>query len=1168
MRFERINLWQYGNFSKLSIELPARNPDFYVIYGDNEAGKSTVLRAVSALLFGVPSRTTDAHTFPTSALRVGARIRSDSAYLDFIRRKGNRDTLLTMTETPLSNETLKPYLKEMDEQRFEQFFGLSHEGLRKGGQELLSGKGDVGSSLFQAEGLLSLRKILEGLKEEADALFSPSAAAKKKHINACLDQYKHAQSTGREAMISPETVQKLNQEYENSQQKFNAQQQESRELETSLIRLRRIKSNKPDLARLETVRMELASLNSLPSLPLDARAVRDASRAAISSITAQLKRLRAQLSEREEQIRLLSLDPEVKAQRALIEELNQGTSQYRKSLSDREKREREAKQAIETAEREWQQFWPGQSVSDAEALRPLYGRKASIQKTIMEHARIVAEHASATADLAQAMEDQKKFEKQLASQPQSPDTSSLLAAIEEGRRLGEIEKQVIKLKADIDWLREDAEKELKKLSAWAKDVEELERIGSPLTTTIELYSQEWGQFENSRETIHLRLDQAREAVARIEGESSRLRLQNKVASQGDLEEARKHRDTLWQLVRAFSFDGRLTKEDAQRDSQLLVPLPEGLSEAIAKADEIADLRFANASAVVAQERAAAELALQELAQTGCESELATLEEQFRQFEIRWSSEWREMAKPPLSPREMQDWIRLRDAVLDRVAKRRKCQADLNQTFQQIALAREQVSARMVEIGIPPVKHDETFAVLLTRADQAAKTIAQAKQSRDLLLKQIEGGLTLRKRLEEKVSQCNKRLEDWSVTWIPVIEGLALPTATSPDEVSDALTALEDVFFNLNDATDKQHRVETMTSDIETFTSGVSRLVISIDSTLANTTPDMAIAKLHARLSEADKAGTKRAELENENKRDAASIDALELKLEDEEVRLQRLRELAACENEERLEEVIAASEHKNEAKRESARLADGLVARNAATSIEEIEREAAVFDPDSLHAEIERMERKQTELRDEIPQTAHRIGELVKELERFDNSDLVAASAQQAEEALSEARTGVRDYLRLRLAAVVLERAIESYREKHQGPIVKRASVIFARLTRREHSGLTTEYTDNDRLALVSVRSDGSHVSVEGLSDGTRDQLYLSLRLAAIEQHIDNVGPTPVIFDDVLINSDDSRAAAALEILSELAARTQVLFFTHHSRLRDMAGTTACVINLDTTLQL
>ena len=45
----------------------------------------------------------------------------------------------------------------------------------------------------------------------------------------------------------------------------------------------------------------------------------------------------------------------------------------------------------------------------------------------------------------------------------------------------------------------------------------------------------------------------------------------------------------------------------------------------------------------------------------------------------------------------------------------------------------------------------------------------------------------------------------------------------------------------------------------------------------------------------------------------------------------------------------------------------------------------------------------------------------------------------------------------------------------------------------------------------------------------------------------------PVVLDDVLINFDDDRARAALKVLSALSRSTQVLLFTHHAHLLDVA---------------
>ncbi len=91
-----------------------------------------------------------------------------------------------------------------------------------------------------------------------------------------------------------------------------------------------------------------------------------------------------------------------------------------------------------------------------------------------------------------------------------------------------------------------------------------------------------------------------------------------------------------------------------------------------------------------------------------------------------------------------------------------------------------------------------------------------------------------------------------------------------------------------------------------------------------------------------------------------------------------------------------------------------------------------------------------------------------------------------------------------------LKAEFERYRLKNQGPILKRASEIFARLSLQSFSGLTTIYTEDDTPVLVGVRSMGQEVGVDGMSDGTCDQLYQSLRLASLEKHLQENEPLPL----------------------------------------------------------
>jgi uncharacterized protein YhaN len=87
------------------------------------------------------------------------------------------------------------------------------------------------------------------------------------------------------------------------------------------------------------------------------------------------------------------------------------------------------------------------------------------------------------------------------------------------------------------------------------------------------------------------------------------------------------------------------------------------------------------------------------------------------------------------------------------------------------------------------------------------------------------------------------------------------------------------------------------------------------------------------------------------------------------------------------------------------------------------------------------------------------------------------------------------------------------------------------------------------------------------MSEGTADQLYLALRLAAVEEYLDRAHALSFVADDLFVNFDDSRASAGFQVLAELSRKTQVLFFTHHQHLVEIAratlGASVNVISLD-----
>ena len=76
------------------------------------------------------------------------------------------------------------------------------------------------------------------------------------------------------------------------------------------------------------------------------------------------------------------------------------------------------------------------------------------------------------------------------------------------------------------------------------------------------------------------------------------------------------------------------------------------------------------------------------------------------------------------------------------------------------------------------------------------------------------------------------------------------------------------------------------------------------------------------------------------------------------------------------------------------------------------------------------------------------------------------------------------------------------------------------------------------------------------MSTGTADQLYLALRVASVEDYLERANALPFVADDLFINFDDARAAAGFEVLGQLSTKTQILFFTHHQHLVEIAKAT------------
>lgn len=187
-------------------------------------------------------------------------------------------------------------------------------------------------------------------------------------------------------------------------------------------------------------------------------------------------------------------------------------------------------------------------------------------------------------------------------------------------------------------------------------------------------------------------------------------------------------------------------------------------------------------------------------------------------------------------------------------------------------------------------------------------------------------------------------------------------------------------------------------------------------------------------------------------------------------------------------------------------------------------------DPQALTAQLRQVESLMAQWRSRLDQATGALGR-----------DTLEAESRRGE-LQGQLTQRQKEYQALTLALEGLEQANTALRQRFSPALNDKAGQLMARLTGGQHTGLTLA-----RDLSAQVEQDGVPLphSQLFLSAGAQEQLYLALRLALCDL---TAPEAPMVLDDTLAYFDDTRAAAALELLQAQAKGRQVLLFSCHSR--------------------
>lgn len=1147
MRFDRLDILRYGALTDRPLEFRA-DAKLHVVYGRNEAGKSSALKAFSDLLFGFPHEIEQNFLHEASTLRIGAAITARGGKdIRFRRRRGRKNTIVSHSdqETPLADDALAPFLGALGRPVFERAFGLDTRRLRDGAAAMLQSGGEIGSLLFSAaSGLTGLTNLRRTLDSDAEGIFA-QRRSKDRLFYQALERHEEARKAEREHELKSGDWKKLVDEVERSDAELAELQGRRLEKRREHSRLTVLRSLEPLIREIDADAIAVSAFSDIDGLA-DAeerlQTAIDMHRRAVEKrdvARTDVLRLRDELS-------VAQVDGALYTAAGKIIEIYAGKSAYLAAKSDIGRVRGEVDEFDQRIRQFTRKLGLDGDVGQLADMQPTDAALARLHQLI----EVGRELRRSYTDVERNLSKERAYLQDLENihdgpQPVDPrQYSDRLAALQAD--LSDIAR-IDSLQVRVERARLELEDGIGRLKPSIDSLDRLLAVPLPDVSTLLGHRRMIEAAATSvRETSGKNANVAAEAQA-VADEMRHLERGDVIVTREEIATERELRDQLW---RDFV------------DS----PTPAGFTgveAAISRTDRLADLALSDAERVARHTQL--QLRCSDLTKSG--EMLATEEREARaalaDLEADYLCLFAQSGVVPLGAEPMIEWRRAVEAL---------------------AIQRASLNALSDELSVLRISQDRILPVLAEIARDTAlpdaRTLPCAVLGRALVRhidvmeqRWSESRATEGKRasslesigdIEAEADDLRGRIERWQAEFAEAASTVNLGETATIEMAEATMDLWRQVPQVLSERENRDRRVRGMTRDIGAFEESVKTLTSDTGSDLSQLSADAAIDMLHHRAVAANAEHQRRARLVTDLELAELTLarcdgDATSCQdaLSDLTSSLSLVVEPSALLH--RLGERRIAQARLLASRRRFAEQANG-------GREEDIRAELSDFDRTAAALAVEELEREDAALVDRLGDVTARLAENHRRRQELETGKSVEYAVFERLSAEQETRDLARQWVVLKLAARMLASSMEAYREAQSDPVIIRAGTLFSALTEGAFFGLVQEYGDDDALHLHAVRASGERVQLSGLSEGTGDQLYLALRLAFLEDYSSRNEPAPLVIDDIFQTFDDHRTRAGLRTLASTSQSFQTILFTHQSSVVDLArqelGTAVDVIGM------
>jgi uncharacterized protein YhaN len=1107
MRLDRLDLTRYGRFTDARLNFPKPTPgapDLHVIFGPNEAGKSTLFAAWLDLLYGIPLRTKYDFQHQGPTMQIGAKLTHAGGTLEAVRLKRSGPSLQDASGQQLPEAVMQSALAGLGREGYAAMFSLDDDTLEQGGESILASRGDLGEMLFAASaGLSGLGPQLEAIRKGLEAFHKPRA--RNTILKTAKERLQELDRQRRDLDITASAAQKLQRDVIASEKSWATARATETAADAELQAITKALAVLPQQARLARLKAELAPLADLPeATETDERALQDIEQA-LRGLTGQMETRSEALTELQQRLTSLPHDPDILP---LADQIAQATGLHPlhlAALADLPRRSDSLGGVEADLNRRMQALG-------------LDGRAAdhTIAPSQMTRLRALIARRDVTVQaITLAQDETDKSAKRLAAareahgDPSPAEDLQSLGHLVARLRQNDPEAQTTRAAQDAAARDADLTNALRLLTPWRGTAEDLAALSPPAPWQI-------AKWDADDQTNARALRDATENCNRRSSDLYSTRfaeVPTATPSLTDAAEARRQRESAWaaHLVQLTPDSASVFETTLRLDDRISLHLAQAMAQAQRAAEE-----------ELAQTRAAADLA-------AAEADLAARHAERQALTQEIAEATTGLGLPGAGVADLRAWLDLRDKALTTLTARDQARAALARAHTALLDATEHLAAalkRPKDLGFPTL-----WTEALARLDTAAQ---QQEAARQLAERQVD--------LAERntaLATAHQSLKIWQQDWLAARSGTTLESVSDQDlglatllDDLDTLTRLDSERAELAD------RIAKMQSNSAAFHEAVASIFSALS--LPETTSWTGIAD---RLAAAQQAERDFTQISADLTRDLAAQAADQLKAEARTATRHTLAVRLACPSGGSLSDHLAACLRATRLRRDIAEL-EAELAHHPATPL----------DAEALAAEAALRQDALSLARADSEAGFAELTEARRALQAIGGDDAVARIVAERANLLDELADQTRAHLAQRFGLMAFEQGLRRYRDSHRSTMLARASDAFRQLSRGAYTGLAAQPEANSEV-LVALPATGGAKLATDLSKGTRFQLYLALRIAGYHELAKSRPPVPFIADDIMETFDDARSAQAFVLLGEMAQTGQVIYLTHHQHLCEIALT-------------